>query len=153
MTITFLSVGRIKNARIREVAEDYFKRIKRYTKVRAVDVKDASGLPVKKAMQKEADALLRATGKDDFKVALCSAGRQMTSEGLALFLNEKMTASAKGVTFITGGPYGLSSDIYDACGLKLSLSMMTYPHEMARLVLFEQVYRAFTIIRQEPYSH
>mgnify|MGYP001614369649 CR=1 FL=1 len=148
-----LSVGRMKNACIREAAEDYLKRIKRYAKIRTVDIKDASGLPVKNAVKKEAEEILKAVERHDFKVALCSSGRQMTSEGMAGFISEKMMTSAKGISFITGGPYGLANDVYDACGLKLSLSMMTFPHEMARLILLEQVYRAFTIIKGEPYSH
>lgn len=156
MKITFVSVGAIKNACFKDVAEDYLKRIKRYVPVEAVEVRDERAsikTPREDILRKEGERILKRLKPGDFNVVLTDGGGTLTSRGLAEFIGGIASAGKKGLTFVVGGPFGLHGSVYDASDMELSLSPMTLPHDIARVVLAEQVYRAFTILRGEPYSH
>ncbi len=154
MKITFISVGSIKLGYIRDGVAGYAQRIKRYAQVESVDIKEER---VSKkgsrdvALGREAARIRERIGKSGFKVVLADTGRPFTSKGLSTFI-ERFDGGAE-LYFITGGPFGLHESITDGADLVMSLSKMTLPHDIARLVLTEQIYRAFTIIRAEPYSH
>jgi len=146
----------MKKGPLRDAFKGYLDRIGRYVTVEAVEVKKGpSGrdTPVSRTLEVEAERLGRAARNADLKVALAVDGRAMDSGALADFIEGAMKGGVKNLAFITGGPFGLSEGLTEECDMKLSLSPMTLPHEMAALVLAEQVYRAFTIIRGEPYSH
>lgn len=156
MKITFIAVGSLKSSYHRDAVSDYFKRISRYLRVDVVEVKEAAGsvkMPMNDSLRKEAERILEKVSSGDIIVACVDTGKGFTSKGLAAFVEGHMSHGCKNLVFIVGGPYGLHSSVIEAADTVLSLSKMTLPHDLARLVLFEQVYRAFTIIRGEPYSH
>lgn len=156
MKITFISVGSIKKGYYREGIEEYLKRIKKYSPVEAIEAKDESSsikMPKDDILKKEGERILKKINEADFVVVLADKGRQFTSHGLAEFIADFMAGGKKNLCFVIGGAWGLHQSVYDRADLTMSLSSMTLPHELARLVLSEQVYRAFTIIRGEPYSH
>ncbi len=159
MRITFITAGRAGKSGMREAAADYMKRIGRYCAVEeaAVSGRAASArMSVSEARKKDGALIAPRMKKGSFTVAMDQAGKTYTSEGLARLV-EKVMAGAYGpgrdLCFIVGGPFGLHESIRERCDEVMSLSSLTLPHELARLVLFEQVYRAFTIIKGEPYSH
>lgn len=156
MRITFISVGQVKKAHLKDGVEEYIKRIKRYFPVDVIEVKDESvslKMPREDVLKKEGERILKKLPPGNFIVALGEKGKEYSSRGFASFVNGLLTGGKKGITFIVGGAYGLHEDVYGAAGLVMSLSRMTLAHDMARLMISEQVYRAFTIIRGEPYSH
>lgn len=156
MKITFVSVGQVKKSSIGDAAADYLKRIKRYAPVDVIEVKDEAAspkVPREDVVRKEGQRILSALSIGGYNVILADTGTSMTSAGFSKFVEGLMNQGRKNVSFVVGGAYGLHKDVYDAADLVLSLSAMTLPHDLARLFLYEQVYRAFTIMRNEPYSH
>ncbi len=154
MKITFISVGPIKKGYILEGVTEYAQRIKRYADVESVNIKEERA-PKKgsraSALKKEAARILERIKNGGFTVVLGERGRTFTSKGLSDLI-ERFDGGAE-IYFITGGPFGLHDSVTEGADLVMSLSNMTLPHDMARLILAEQVYRAFTIIKREPYSH
>jgi len=156
LKIVFISVGRMKNEGLREAASEYLKRIRRYAPVEAVEVKDEKAparAPREDVARGEGQRIMAKLMPGDHVVSLADAGTNMTSAGLSGFLSGIMASGKKRLVFIVGGSWGLHKDVYDRSDMVLSLSAMTLPHDLARLVLYEQVYRGFTIMRNEPYSH
>lgn len=156
MKITFVAVGSVKKKAVADAAADYLKRIKRYAPAEAAEVRDEGAspkVPREDVMKKEGQRIIAALGESSYTVVLADNGRQMTSHEFSRFIERLMDQGRKNVSFVVGGAYGLHRDVYDRADLVLSLSAMTLPHDLARLVLYEQVYRAFTIMRGEPYSH
>ncbi|MBI2400830.1 MAG: 23S rRNA (pseudouridine(1915)-N(3))-methyltransferase RlmH [Deltaproteobacteria bacterium] len=156
MKITFVAVGSVKKSSIGEASADYLKRIKRYAPVDIVEVKDEGAslkMPREDVLRKEGQRIISALGQGGYTVVLADTGTSMTSAAFSKFIEGLMNQGRKNVSFVVGGAYGLHKDVYDTADLVLSLSAMTLPHDLARLFLYEQVYRAFTIMRGEPYSH
>lgn len=156
MKITFICVGQVKKSPIAEASADYLKRIKRYAPAEVVEVKDEAAspkVPRDDVLKKEGHRILTALGTGGYNVILADTGSSMTSHAFSKFIEGLMNQGRKNVNFVVGGAYGLHKDVYGAADLVLSLSAMTLPHDLARLFLYEQVYRAFTIIKGEPYSH
>ncbi len=156
MNICFLCVGKVKKAGVGEAAAEYLKRIKRYIGVEVIEVKDetaSSRMPREDVLKGEGERLLSKTKPGDYIAVLADSGREMTSQGLSKHIEGLMNTGRKRLVFIVGGSYGIHENVYNRADIVLSLSRMTLPHDIARLVLYEQVYRAFTIIRNEPYSH
>lgn len=156
MKIVFISVGRMKKESLREAASDYLKRIGRYAPVEVVEVKDEKApakAPREEVTRGEGQRIISKLKPGDYVVALADAGTGMTSEGFSDFISGIMSSGRKRLVFIVGGSYGLHNGVYARSEMALSLSAMTLPHDLARLVLYEQVYRGFTIMRNEPYSH
>ena len=159
MKICMVLTGSLRRSLLREGFEDYARRIRRYA---SLDVLEIRGSPMGRKAPRRASGLRdeagrirrRLMGGRYYTVALSNerAARAMDSEGLARFLRERL-ASSLDLAFLIGGPYGLDGGLLEEADMTLSLSPMTLPHEMAALVLAEQVYRAFTILRGEPYSH
>ncbi len=131
---------------MRSLLSDYYGRIGRYAKLEEVELKDGKEAEV-------SERLARSIPDRSRVVALEVDGRAMSSEALAKWIDRAENDSVQTVVFLVGGAYGLPKDISAAADLRLSLSAMTLPHRLARLVLAEQLYRAFTISRGEPYSH
>lgn len=146
LRIVVVAVGRVKERGIREAIDDYAKRIKRYAKIEEVELEDGSDAEVEARFRKAIPARARV-------VALEVDGQRMTSEKLARWVEQCEIGAVPAVALCIGGSYGLPKALSKSADLRLSMSDMTLPHRLARLVLVEQVYRAFTILRNEPYSH
>lgn len=146
MIVRFVVVGKVKERGVRETIDEYASRIKHYARYEEVELKD----------ERESDLapkIKKAAFVDRARViALEVDGKMLSSHGLADVVG-KAEGQGDSLSFLIGGSYGLPRSVSDAAHLKMSLSAMTLPHRLARVVLAEQVYRAFTILRGEPYSH
>ena len=152
MRLRIAAVGRLKEAHWRAAAEEYLKRLRPYATVEVAEIPDRDiSHDASKAMAAEGTDLLRAIPESSYVVALDLTGAQMTSEGLSARLAELMVGGRSDVTFVIGGSAGLAPAVLQRADEKLSLSRMTLPHQLARVVLLEQLYRAFRIMRNEPY--
>jgi len=143
--ITILAVGKVKERGIREALDDYFGRVKRHFPIEEVEVRDAPAVELAKV-------LLKRLPSDAYAVALDMVGTSRNSEQFARWLDSKAGQGKGNIVFLIGGADGLPPDIMSRAAEKLSLSAMTFPHRLARLVLAEQLYRAVTILRNEPYA-
>jgi 23S rRNA (pseudouridine1915-N3)-methyltransferase len=143
--IVIVAVGKVKERGLREAIDDYLARIARYVAVEEVELKD--GAPTEVAAQ-----VRRRIPEAAHTVALEVEGQQPTSQGFAQWIERRGSAGKGVVCFVIGGSEGLPSEIVHEARERLSLSRMTLPHRLARLVLVEQIYRAFTILRGEPYA-
>lgn len=156
MNGALLCVGRLKEKYWVDASGEYEKRLSRYGKFEVIQVDDlpeprnASDADRQKIMEKEGEALLRHISPRDHVVALCINAKQQTSEGLADKL-ETLSHSGKRVVFVIGGSLGLSPAVINRADEKLSMSQMTFPHQLARVMLLEQIYRACKIQSGEKY--
>lgn len=152
MTIYLIAIGRVKNTPLREACAQYEARTRRYVRLEVREVRDA-GLPDRDADRIrliEGEALLKAIPRDAQLVAVTRTGESRSSPDLAQQLDD-WRQSNKDVAFVIGGAHGLNETVMKRAQSRLSLSQMTLPHELARLTLLEQIYRACTILRGEPY--
>ena len=150
--LSVAAVGKIKEKHWQVSQSDYVKRLGRYTDFHLVEVKDAVGRRVPEAVAKrrEGERLLRVVGAEQRLIALTPVGKQMSSPALANFLQKEVVTYSR-LAFLIGGPYGFSEEVLAKCHWQLSLSPLTFPHEMARIILLEQLYRACTILNGEKY--
>ncbi len=146
MHLHVVAVGKIKERGLREVIDDYEKRIRRYSTFHETELKDGSEAEVQARFARAIPARARV-------VALEVDGRAYSSEQLARFVGDCEQGAVQHVVFLIGGAYGLPAATSSAADVRLSMSSMIFPHRIARVVLVEQIYRAFTILRGEPYSH
>ncbi|GAB4201597.1 MAG: 23S rRNA (pseudouridine(1915)-N(3))-methyltransferase RlmH [Sandaracinaceae bacterium] len=146
MRIVLVAVGKVKERGLREAIDDYASRIRRYAKLEEIELADGAEREVAARFEKVLPERARV-------VALEVDGQRMTSENLAAYVGRCEVGAVPALAFLIGGSYGLPRSVSEAADLRLSLSDMTLPHRLARLVLAEQIYRAFTILRGEPYSH
>ncbi|MBD5552738.1 MAG: 23S rRNA (pseudouridine(1915)-N(3))-methyltransferase RlmH [Desulfovibrio sp.] len=149
-----ICIGKMKSAYWKEACAAYGRLLRPLRPVEVVELKDG-GPQLAPEMRKsqEAGRLLAALAACDLPVALDQSGRQWTSPAFAQFLRDCDERLLKRPAFIIGGPYGLAPEVVAACRERLSLSAMTWPHELARVLLFEQLYRAESILRGYPYHH
>ena len=145
MKITILAVGKVKERGIREAIDDYLGRVKRHFPIEEVEVRDAPPAELGAVLEKRLPA-------ETHVVALDVAGTVRTSEQFARWLDARAARGKGNIVFLIGGADGLPSALLARAAEKLSLSAMTFPHRLARLVLAEQLYRAVTILRNEPYA-
>jgi len=156
MKITLLSIGKTDDAYIKEGIDKYLKRLKHYTKLELVDLpelKNTKALTQDQQKTKEAELLLKKIAPTDFVILLDEKGIEFSSSQFAAYLDKKAISSTSSIIFIIGGPYGFDNTVYQRANDKLSLSRMTFSHQMVRLFFVEQLYRAYTIIKGEPYHH
>lgn len=156
MTIKLLGIGKTDDPSLQNLTEVYVKRLQFYNKLEIElipDIKNAKNLDENQQKQKEGELLLNKITASDFVVLLDENGKQYSSEDFSVFLQKRMNSGIKQLTFIIGGPYGFSEEIYRRADAKLSLSKMTFSHQMVRLFFIEQLYRAYTILKNEPYHH
>jgi 23S rRNA (pseudouridine1915-N3)-methyltransferase len=144
--IAIIAVGKIKQAGLRAELDDYLGRVQRYTSCSEIELKDGHEAEVAARFDKALPARAR-------RIALEIEGRSLTSHGLAELIAQAERNAVPALAFMIGGSYGLPRATVQAADDRLSLSPLTFPHRIARLVLAEQIYRAFTILRHEPYSH
>lgn len=156
MKITFLTVGKTDDTYLKDGIEKYCKRLKHYTKLEIIDLpelKNTKALTQEQQKSKEAELILKKITPNDHVVLLDENGMEFTSKKFATYLEKKNISATASLIFIVGGPYGFDESIYQRANDKLSLSRMTFSHQMVRLFFVEQLYRAFTIIKGEPYHH
>jgi len=156
MKITVITVGKIKEKYLKEAITEYSKRLSRYCKLDHIEVNDEhapdnlSQKDMEIIKNKEGERILSKL-KDSFTVALAIEGKQLSSEDLAQKIKDIQTYNASHITFIIGGSLGLSSDVLKKANFKLSFSKMTFPHQLMKVIMLEQIYRAFRINNNEPY--
>ena len=146
MRLRIIAVGKAKDRGLRSLLGDYYGRIERYAKLEEIELKDGKEAEV-------SDRLVRSIPDRSRVVALEVDGRALSSHELAKWIGRAENESVQTVVFLIGGAYGLPEAVSKKADLRLSLSAMTFPHRLARLVLAEQIYRAFSILRNEPYDH
>jgi 23S rRNA (pseudouridine1915-N3)-methyltransferase len=156
MKFSFWSVGKAHEGYVKEGIDDFTKRIGRYFPVQwnIIPVpKNAGMLSEIDLKKREAETILSFLKEDDYLVALDERGKELTSEGLASFIQQRANESRKQIVFLIGGAFGIDEKVLTAAKYKWSLSQLTFPHQLVRLILAEQVYRACTILQNEKYHH
>lgn len=156
MKIKLIAIGKTDEAYLIEGIDKYLKRLKHYIALEVViigDVKAGSKPNAEKIKEEEGKLILQKIEQSDVVVLLDEGGRGFGSENFAHYLQKKMNSVAGNLVFVIGGPFGFSPDVYDRAQEKISLSEMTFSHQMVRLFFVEQLYRAFTIIKGEKYHH
>lgn len=156
MKITLLLIGKTTTKYMQEGIELYVKRLAHYIpfEIRLLpDIKASKTLSSDKQKEMESLICLSAIGQSDYVVLLDERGKEMTSREFAGYIDKKMITVPKNLVFVIGGPYGFAESMYARANEKLSLSKMTFSHEMIRLFFVEQIYRAMTILKGEPYHH
>jgi 23S rRNA (pseudouridine1915-N3)-methyltransferase len=157
MKITVLSVGKIKEKYLKDGIAEYSKRLGRYCRLEIVEVADektpdgASAALEQQIRDTEGERLMRHIRDTDYVIALAIEGTMPDSEGLARKIDQLGIRGVSSIVFVIGGSLGLSGTILDRANEKLSFSRMTFPHQLMRMILLEQIYRSYRIISGEPY--
>ncbi len=157
MQITIVAVGKLKEKHLKDGIEEFSKRLKAYCKLQFVEVSDEkapeelSATEMELVKRKEGERILAQIKQDQYVIALAIDGQMWSSEKLSAELDRLATYGRSQVAFVIGGSLGLSGDVLERADVLLSFSKMTFPHQLMRLILVEQVYRAFRIGRGEPY--
>lgn len=156
MNIRLLVIGKTDNKALQTLIDDYTKRLSFYVKFDLEiipDIKNVKNLSEAQQKEKEGELILSKITATDQLILLDENGKTFSSVGFSEFLQKKMNAGIKTLVFVIGGPYGFSETVYQKAQGKVSLSEMTFSHQMVRLFVIEQLYRGFTILRNEPYHH
>ena len=156
MRISLLTVGKTDVKWVREGLETYVSRLSHYVPFSLEEIpelRNASALSREQIREKEGELILRRLKDTDEVILLDEHGREYRSVEWAAFLGEKLSRSSRDLVFVVGGAYGFSQKVYDRAASRLSLSKMTFSHQMVRTIFAEQLYRACTIIKGEPYHH
>ncbi|MED4136794.1 23S rRNA (pseudouridine(1915)-N(3))-methyltransferase RlmH [Priestia megaterium] len=157
MNISIITIGKLKEKYLKQGIEEYLKRLSSYAKVEIIELADEkapenlSESEMEQVKQKEGERILAKVSDDTHVIALAINGKQKSSEELAKEIDSLATYGKSKIAFVIGGSLGLSSEVMKRSNAALSFSKMTFPHQLMRLVLVEQIYRAFRIIRNEPY--
>jgi len=156
MKITLLAIGKTDDKYLEEGITKFLNRLKHYISFELKiipDLKNTKSLSVSQQKQLEGDLILKQLKSTDFLVLLDENGKEFSSVLFSEFIEKQMIASVQQLVFVIGGPYGFSEEVYQRANTKISLSKMTFSHQMVRLIFVEQLYRAFSIIKGEPYHH
>ncbi len=156
MKLSFWSVGKANETYVKEGVEDFTRRISRYYKAEwnIIPVpKNAAQMSEPELKKKEGEAILQQLQKEDYLVLLDERGKQMSSEGVATFIQARANESTKNIVFLIGGAFGVDEAVAARANTKWSLSQLVFPHQLVRLLLAEQIYRACTILKNEKYHH
>ncbi len=157
MKITIISVGKLKEDYLHMALNEYSKRLGKYVKLKLIEVLDEKTTEKMSVAeeniikQKEGQRILSNIKSGMYLIGLCIGGKQLSSENLAKFLQTNMTNNINNIAFIIGGSIGLSDEVLEKVDYKLSFSNMTFPHQLIRIILLEQIYRSYKIINNEPY--
>jgi 23S rRNA (pseudouridine1915-N3)-methyltransferase len=156
MTIKLIAIGKTDEKNLQSLIEEYQKRLSFYIKFEMElipDIKNVKNLSEIQQKEKEGELILSKLSPTDYLILLDENGKSFTSLEFANELQKKMNAGIKTLVYVIGGPYGFSEAVYQKAQQKISLSKMTFSHQMVRLFFIEQVYRGFTILKNEPYHH
>ncbi|MBR2700793.1 MAG: 23S rRNA (pseudouridine(1915)-N(3))-methyltransferase RlmH [Erysipelotrichaceae bacterium] len=150
--ITVIAVGKLKEKAYKDLVDEYVKRLSAYTKVEIIEVADETNqMEDTKVKKLEGERILKAIKKDSFTVLLDLRGRMLNSNELSLKIQEINTYHSSNITFIIGGSLGVSDEVYSRADYKWKLSDLTFPHNLVRVILLEQIYRSYKIMNNEPY--
>jgi 23S rRNA (pseudouridine1915-N3)-methyltransferase len=155
MKFTIIHTGKTKSPCIETICEDYYQRINKYLSIKELktpEIKNSSRLPVEILKDREGEQLLKMTDSSDYLILFDERGKQHSSTSFALWL-EKLFMIGKPLVFATGGAFGFPENVYRRANDEISLSKMTFPHQMVRVLVAEQIYRALTILKGEKYHH
>ena len=156
MKIRFIVIGKTDEGYLKTGIAEYITRLKHYITLEYTEIpalKNSSSMTMQEQQSREKDFIEKQLKPGDTVVLLDEHGKQMASPELAFYLNQKMVSGIKSLVFLVGGPYGFHADFLKKKFEMISLSKMTFSHQMVRLVFIEQLFRAFTIIRNESYHH
>ena len=154
MNIKLVVIGETNNKNLKVLIDHYTHKLNHYIKFDLIIIKDPKKkLPESIQIQKEVEKILSILKKNEFIILLDENGEHKSSVGFSKFIQKKLNSGMKTLTFVIGGPYGFSKEIKSMSNYQLSLSKMTFSHEMIRLFFTEQLYRAFSILKNEPYHH
>ena len=154
MNIKLVVIGETNNKNLKVLIDQYTNKLNHYIKFDLIIIKDQKKkLPKSIQIKKEGQQILSILKKNEFIILLDENGEHKSSVGFSKFIQKKLNSGMKTLTFIIGGPYGFSSEIKSMSNYQLSLSKMTFSHEMIRMFFTEQLYRAFSILKNEPYHH
>jgi 23S rRNA (pseudouridine1915-N3)-methyltransferase len=156
MTIKLIAIGKTDNKQLISLIEDYIKRLDHYINFKLdiiPDLKKTKNLSEAQQKQKEGELIIGKLNNSDILILLDENGKQFDSVSFSSYLQKHMNSGIKQLVFVIGGPYGFSEDVYKKANGKISLSKMTFSHQMIRLFFIEQLYRGFTILKNEPYHH
>jgi len=156
MQVRLIVVGKTNKKYLIEGEQEYEKRLKHYIRFEEVvipELKKAKNLSELQIKQKEGELILSKTETADYLILLDENGKEFNSVGFSSFLQKQLNSGVKRVTFVVGGAYGFSDEVYKRSNQKIGLSKMTFSHQMVRLIFKEQLYRGFTILKNEPYHH
>lgn len=157
MNITIISVGKIREKYLKDGIDEYSKRLGRYCRLEIIEVPDEKGpadmgpREIQNLKDREGEGIKRHLKEGAYRIALCIEGVMMSSEELSGTIEKLGLGGRSSIVFIIGGSHGLSDNIVRECDLKLSFSKMTFPHQLMRLILLEQIYRSFKIAANETY--
>ncbi len=156
MNIKLLAIGKTDNKALQSLIDDYTKRLSFYIKFDLEiipDIKNVKNLSESQQKEKEGELILSKVTPTDQLILLDENGAKYSSVDFSDYLQKKMNSGIKTLVFVVGGPYGFSDEVYQKAQGRISLSLMTFSHQMVRLFFIEQLYRGFTILRNEPYHH
>ena len=156
MNIELIVIGKTDQQEVASLVEQYAKRVNHYCKFTVTtiaDVKNTRNMAPSRQKQLEGEMILKLISEGDWLVLMDERGRQFTSMEYADWLQKRMLSGVKRVAIVIGGPYGFSDEVYKRANEKISLSKMTFSHQIVRAIFAEQLYRAFTILNNEPYHH
>ena len=156
MTLELIVIGKTDSQEVAALVETYARRVNRYCRFAITtlpDVRDTRKLTARQQSAAEGAAILRQLADGDFVALLDERGEEMRSVEFALWMQKRMNSGVKRLVLVIGGPYGFSDEVYARADARLSLSRMTFSHQIVRAIFAEQLYRAFTILNNEPYHH
>ncbi|MCG8410880.1 MAG: 23S rRNA (pseudouridine(1915)-N(3))-methyltransferase RlmH [Bacteroidales bacterium] len=156
MKVKLIVIGKTDSKYIKEGNTEYLKRLKHYINAEIIviqDLKNTKNLSEQQQKKKEGELILNHVKDNDFVVLLDENGGQYSSVEFSKFIEKQMISGVKNLIFVIGGPYGFSDEVYQKANKKISLSRLTFSHQMVRLIFLEQLYRSMTILKGEPYHH
>lgn len=156
MKIALLQTGKTSDKHIAEVADLYAMRIKKYSVFEIItlpDLKNTKNMSVEEQKQKEGKKIIQSLGVADYVILLDEKGKELRTFEFSAWMEKTFMLPKKRIVFIIGGPWGFSDEVYNRSDFRISLSKMTFPHQLVRLLFLEQLYRVFTILKGEPYHH
>ncbi|MFH1005062.1 MAG: 23S rRNA (pseudouridine(1915)-N(3))-methyltransferase RlmH [Bacteroidota bacterium] len=152
MNITLICTGKTSEKYVSEGMKIYIERLNHYCRFNLIEIEAGKG-DEHQIRKKESENILNRVGESDFLILLDEKGKEFTSAGFAELIHHHQNISTRHLIFITGGAYGFSNDVYKKANQKLSLSQMTFPHQLVRIIFLEQLYRAMTILQGKKYHH
>lgn len=156
MKIALVQTGKTTDKNVAGIADLYLSRIKKYTPFEIItlpDIKNSGNLPVQEHKIKEGKKIIQTVSNNDYIVLLDERGKEFRTIEFAGWMEKTFMISGKRIVFVIGGPWGFSDEVYEKADFMISLSKMTFPHQLVRLLFLEQLYRVFTILKGEPYHH
>lgn len=156
MKIALILTGKTSDGSLVTLMDNYAGRIKKYsvfTIITIADLKNTRNMPEAEQRLREGQRIMQSIDSDDFVILLDERGKEFRTVEFAGYLEKLFMNHGKRIVFVIGGPWGFSPELYERANFSLSLSKMTFPHQLVRLLFLEQLYRAFTVIKGEPYHH